>query len=156
MSQVDDKDSTGLEKSRILAHPGLVFVPLVLVIGVIIGIALYFGESMSFPDMMNPFPQFQSPGFREYEELHIVLSTVSISLLFALIVVYAKTYLETKANFSLGLLVVLFALMVQAVLTLPLLVYFESPREFSPSIFSPFADVFTIVAYSIFLYLSLE
>lgn len=77
-----------------------------------------------------------------------------MALLVALIIVYARTYLQTKANFILGLLVVLFALLLQALLTYPVILELET--GFAIEVFSPVADVFTIIAYTVFLYLSLE
>jgi hypothetical protein len=44
---------------------------------------------------------------------HVVLSTVGITLLVSLVTVYTKTYWETHARFSLGLVVVLLALLMQ-------------------------------------------
>ena len=77
-------------------------------------------------------------------------------LLVALILVYARTYKQTKANFILGLLVVLFALLLQSLLTYPLLLELELTPGFAFAVFSPVADIFTIIAYAVFLYLSLE
>ncbi len=68
------------------------------------------------------FPHFnrigQPIGPDVFLEFHIILSTVGMALLVALIVVYARTYVQTKANFILGLLVVLFALLLQALFDL--------------------------------------
>jgi len=86
----------------------------------------------------------------------IVLSTTSIALLVALIVVYVKVYRETKANFSLGLLVVLFALLLRSLLSYPLVLLLAGTIPLGPGTFLSSAEIFTVVAYAIFLYLSLE
>jgi len=101
-----------------------------------------------------PDVQFKFQVFREF---HIILSTVGIALLVALLVVYGRTYTQTRANFVLGLLVMLFALLLNSVLTYPIFLGLAEPAfSFPPFFFSPIADVSTIVAYAIFLYLSLE
>jgi hypothetical protein len=98
------------------------------------------------------------PGFgpETFGELHIILSTVSVSLLIALLVVYGRTYLETKANFILGLLVVLFALLLQSLTVFPVILGIAEHQPILPEFTSNVADAFTIVAYTVFLYLSLE
>jgi len=95
----------------------------------------------------NPNPLF---------ELHIVLSTITVALLVSLVIVYVKVYLETKANFALGLLLVLGALLLQTLLSYPVLIGLAGPPPFGPGYYGLSADVLTIGAYTIFLYLSLE
>jgi hypothetical protein len=130
-----------------------VWVPVVLLVGTLLGIASY-----KIATEISGFPHFnrigQPLGPDIYLEFHIIFSTVGMALLVALIVVYARTYLQTKANFILGLLVVLFALLLQSLLTYPVLLELET--GFAIEVFSPVADVFTIIAYTVFLYLSLE
>lgn len=76
--------------------------------------------------------------------------------MFALLVVYARTYSQTGARFALGLTVVLIALLLQSLLTSPL-VY--TALGTTASTLGPFllvADVFKIAALSVFLHLSLQ
>jgi hypothetical protein len=137
----------------------------VLLLGALIGglsYAIIISTYRFYPFMFRGPPGSTGPGFNvfvSYLAFHVILSTVSIVLLFALIGVYARTYARTRANFIFGLLVVLVALLVQNLVTYPLLNPFINvqPLEFSSFGFSsPFADVFTIIAYTVFLYLSLE
>ena len=95
-------------------------------------------------------------GPETFGELHIILSTASVALLLALLVVYARTYLQTKANFIFGLLVVLFALLLQALTTFPVILGIAEHQPILPEFTSNLADIFTIIAYTVFLYLSLE
>jgi hypothetical protein len=137
------------------ARPSKAWVPVVIFLGALIGAISYYISSQS-----SQFPRFGGPG-EPYGadvslEFHIILSTIGMALLVALIVVYARTYQQTKANFILGLLVVLFALLLQSLLTNPLLLELELTPRFAFAVFSPVADVFTIIAYAVFLYLSLE
>jgi hypothetical protein len=132
---------------------GKLWVPIVIFAGTLLGILSY-----ELATEISGFPRFdrfgQSFGPDVFLEFHIILSTIGMALLVALIVVYARTYIQTKANFILGLLVVLFALLLQALLTYPVLLELET--GFAIEVFSPVADAFSIIAYTVFLYLSLE
>jgi len=155
--QNDNKDQS---KSR---GPSKIWLPIVLIIGGLIG-ALVYEATYPRQQIFYRFP-FRTFSF-EYETLrafHIILSTVGIALIIALIVVYARTYLQTKANFIFGLLIVLFALLLQALLTYQVFLNIVGPGpsiievgQMGSSISSLIADIFMIVAYTVFLYLSLE
>lgn len=133
---------------------GKLWVPIVLFIGTVAGIIA--NEIAQAYARFPHFPFRGQPGPNLFLEFHIILSTIGIALLVALIVVYARTYMQTRANFILGLLVVLFALLLQSVLTYPVLLELEVTTGFAIVVFSPVADVFSIIAYTVFLYLSLE
>lgn len=147
-------NNDGGQKKSGLNLVGELWVALVIFIGAVVGVATYkIGTEISgFPH----FPPGRPVGSDVFLEFHIILSTIGMALLIALIVVYARTYLQTKANFILGLLVVLFALLLQALLTYPLLLELELPPGYVIAVYSPVADIFTIIAYTVFLYLSLE
>jgi hypothetical protein len=123
------------------------WVPAVLLIGTVAGI-------LSNLYTLSTFAQFgRTSGATAFLEYHAVLSTISIALLVALLVVYGKTYTQTKANFMLGLIVVL----LQNLLNYPILhPYIDNTPLESMTISSPVSDAFTILAYTVFLYLSLE
>jgi hypothetical protein len=132
-------------------------VPIIVLIGAVIGLISALDLQTEFPS--NGFgPPVPGQGFGPYEYLqyHIILSSISLALLAALIVVYANSYTKTRANFLLGLLVVLFALLLQGLLENPLLHLFMNGTVVIDAFYSPVSDLFTIVAYSVFLYLSLE
>lgn len=155
MSQgVSGDGGTGTNGASGKRNYGIVLVPLIMLIGGVIGVMVYFGE-LAESELLMRFP-IEPPGFRMYQEFHVILSTIGIALLIALIVVYARTYVSTRANFVLGLLIFLFALLLQSILTFPVLMDFEAPTYFHFVVSSPIADIFTIVAYAVFLYLSLE
>jgi hypothetical protein len=88
--------------------------------------------------------------------LHIILTTVEVGLLLALVVIYLKIYAETKANFALGLVIVLGSLLLQTIFSYPLVLGLEGPVLFVQGRLPTVADILTISAYTVFLYLSLE
>jgi hypothetical protein len=134
------------------------WVPIVLGLGFLVGEAISYGTAMPQPeggmDMFGGrFHQFPSDPAFGY---HVIFTTMQVALLIALVVIYGKMYLETKANFALGLVFVLIALLVQALLSNPVLEDLIITPAVGPGYLTPTADVFTICAYTVFLYLSLD
>lgn len=148
MNHQEQGERKGLSPSNRL------WVPFVVLVGALIGSLLYIIQ-ISDLDYIRRFP-FEPLGLATFIEFHIILSTIGISLLVALVVVYLRMYRETKANFVLGLLVMLFALLLHSILTSPVFEDFMVRLPLRADLSSPIADVFTVVAYGIFLYLSLE
>jgi hypothetical protein len=133
--------------------PTKLLVPLVIAIGVFLGVTLAYLVPLPFG--YGPF----GPPIDELRNLlivHSILSMVVICLQVALIIVYLKVYSQTGANFALGILIMMLALLLQSLLNSPIILGFVGrySEEFGPYLSS--GDIFTIAAYSIFLYLSLE
>jgi hypothetical protein len=134
---------------------GKLWIVVVLLTGMIAGILL--SDVATLPEQPRPFflrdiPYVNpDPSIR----LHIVLTTMEVAMLVALVVVYVKVYSETRANFALGLVVVLSALFLQTVFSYPLLLGTEGVI-LVPGLLTQSADFLTIGAYTLFLYLSLE
>jgi hypothetical protein len=133
-----------------LKGPVKIWLPIVLTLGVLAGLVLSYSITVPYGWRFIP-PQFQ-----QLIIIHTVLSTVSITLLIALTVIYLRVYAETGARFSLGITVVLFALLVQALVQYPLLEGLFVPFGEGQGSFLTSADLFSIAAYTVFLYLSLE
>jgi len=145
------------------SHAQKLWVPIVLLIGLIVG------ELISAATVQQPSPPPFGGGGGPYGfyfhhfptnplfEYHIVLTTVGVALLAALVVIYVRMYVDTRANFALGLVIVLIALLLQALFSYPITVAAIGLVQFPGSAYlSLAADVVTICAYAIFLYLSLE
>ena len=145
-----------MNEKRTKKAPSKFWVPIVLLLGGVVGVLLYLWSVMNeyYNFGFERFP-FQS-GFETFGELHIILSSISVALLIALLVVYGRTYLQTRANFIFGLLIVLFALLLQSLLTFPVILGIAEHVPIRPHVSSNIADIFTIIAYTVFLYLSLE
>jgi len=135
-----------------MKRPAWLVVPMVLAVGILLGVALSYLIPMPFG--FGPFPPFAQ--FRNLIIVHMVLSTVIIALQVALVIVYLGVYAETGARFSLGILVVMSALLLQSLFQYPLVLGYVGryALEFGPYLST--ADLFTIAAYTIFLYLSLD
>jgi len=148
------------ETNKARRGPPKLLVPLVLVVGVLVGILLSYSVPVPYgfgPNGSGPFGPFgPTDQFRNLLILHIVLSTVSIALLVAIIAVYLRIYADTGARFALGILVVMLALLIQSFFQYPLLLGFVGriANEFGP--YLTISDIFTIGAYTVLLYLSLE
>jgi hypothetical protein len=134
---------------------GKLWVVVVLLLGLIGGILV--SDLATLPEIERPrffanVPVFNpDPSIR----LHIVVTTIEVALLLALVIVYLKVYSETRANFALGLVVVLSALFLQTLFSYPLLLGTRGVI-FIPGILTLVADFLTLGAYAVFLYLSLE
>ena len=139
------------EKSKV----GKLWVVVVLLLGMIAGVVL--SDLATLPKISRPPFLRGTPYFNPDPSilLHIVLTTVEVALLVSLVVVYLKVFSETKANFALGLVVVLGALLLQTLFSYPLILGLEG-LILVPGVLTLLADFLTIGAYSLFLYLSLE
>lgn len=140
-------------------HVQKLWVPIVLIIGFVFGELISFGTTTQGPPgpggsgpfgYFRPFPTDPLFGF------HIVFTTIEMALLVSLVIIYTRMYVETKANFALGLVVVLGALLVQGLLSYPILDDLIGQVSLGPGFSSPAADLISICAYAVFLYLSLE
>ena len=129
------------------------WVPVVLVAGVVAGILLSaLPTSQTLPPGHGHGWGFR---FTTPEDADVILSTVSIALLVALLVVYLRIYRETKAGFSLGLAAVFFTLLLESVLTSPLVYGAFGQTSDGLGTFLLIADVLKIAAFTALLYLSL-
>lgn len=134
---------------------GKLWVVVVLLVGLAAGVLLSDLATLPMESRESFFrrvPLFNpDPSIR----LHIILTTVEVALLVSLVIVYLKVYSETKANFALGLVIVLGALLLQTVFSYPLVLGTEGVI-LVPGLLTTLADFLTLGAYTVFLYLSLE
>jgi len=134
---------------------GKLWVVVALLVGLVAGVLL--SDLATLPDesrisFFRRFPLFNpDPSIR----LHIILTTVEVALMVSLVLVYLKVYSETRANFALGLVIVLAALLLQTLFSYPLVLGTEGVI-LVPGRLTTLADFLTIGAYTVFLYLSLE
>jgi hypothetical protein len=96
------------------------WVVIVVVVGVVAGaiLALLLTGAPGGPPPGPGGPPLPRGGV---SQAMVVLSTVNLALLLALLVVYGRTYGNTRAPFALGLWIILFALLLESSLTSPIL-----------------------------------
>ncbi len=93
------------------------WVPIVLALGVVAGLV----EIALWPVKGGPGgpPPHGPPAPLAVAELFAMLSAIDCALLVALLAVYLRTYTDTRAQFALGLLVFLAALLVETIASSP-------------------------------------
>lgn len=132
------------------------WVLLVLAAGAAVGALLGFVHPLAPSTGPAPPPLGGTTGSTELGRVSGVLSIVDLALLVALIVVYVRTYRDTRARFALGLVLFLSALVVQsAALSLPILVALGFGWA-GLGFFFFLSTLFETLALSVFLYLSLD
>ncbi len=157
--ETNNNNNSGIEQPAVAPNKsmaGKLWIVVVLLMGLLAGLLL--SDAATLPaEQPRPFFLQGIPYFNPDPriQLHIVLTTMEVAMLVALVVVYAKVYNETRANFALGLVLVLGALFLQTLFSYPLLLGTEGVI-LVPGILTELADFLTLGAYTLFLYLSLE
>jgi len=152
---LEPNNNSGLNQPAVAKTTvGKLWVVVVMLLGLIGGILV--SDLATLPEIERPRFFYNVPVFNPDPSirLHIVITTIEVALLLALVVVYVKVYSETRANFALGLVVVLSALFLQTLFSYPLLLGTRG-IIFVPGTLTLLADFLTLGAYTVFLYLSL-
>jgi len=144
-----------MERSKGGRMGAIGWVLIVLAIGGAIGTVVALGVMGQPPP---PGPNGGPPGPRPgpVEVAAYAVSVVDVSLLLALVVVYLRTFLDTRARFALGLVTVLVALTFQTVFGSSLLFRAFGLGAGSLVPFLLVSYLFETAALAVFLYLSLE
>src|SRR5207245_10234825 len=78
------------------------WVPIVLAIGLVVGLGF-----LALPSpVQHPFGR-PPPEFETFEDFGLILSTLNVALLVALLVIYARMYFQTGTNFTISLILAL-------------------------------------------------
>jgi hypothetical protein len=126
---------------------------------VAVGLAAGAGLALAIHVPMNPPPSGPPgppPPPASATQLNVVLSTLSVVLVGALLIVYGRIYRSTRAPYVLGLLVFLGALLAGVVLNSPLLFAAFQLGPGNLGRFLAWSDLLMSVGLAIFLYLSLQ
>lgn len=94
--------------------------------------------------------------FEIYVSIKSAVTLINIVISVILIGMYVKIYREVKSDFTIGLIVVMFALLVYAISSNPFFQTFFTYRSFGLGPFLSIPDIFATVALSVLLYLSLK
>jgi hypothetical protein len=150
---MNEKASSSAPRARVWSAD--VLVPLIVLVGIAIGVAADLAQGTQNGNAPPPFGPSQ-PGFNTVGAYHVILSTLGIVLLLALLTVYARTYRQTHGLFPLGLIVVFSSLLFQEVVSSPLFAQFFEHTPLVAGAAGPVADTFRIIAYIVFLWISLQ
>jgi hypothetical protein len=94
--------------------------------------------------------------FEIYVSIKSAVTLINIVIAVILIGMYVKIYREVKSDFTIGLIVVMFALLFYAITSNPYIQWLFSYRGFGLGPFILLPDIFTTIALSVLLYLSLK
>jgi hypothetical protein len=138
---------------------GLIIATLVVVA---ILAALWASSTFWFPFSSEPFeprlrPQGIIPGDIEFfYTAKTVVSTINITLLIFLLAIYAGIYAKTRSEFTIGLMIFSAVLLLNALASNPVVTWLFGFRAFGLGPFALLPDLFTLVALTVLLYLSVK
>jgi hypothetical protein len=98
----------------------------------------------------------QPQGLEQSKNLKTAISFINIGLIIPLFVIYAGIYRRMRSSFTLGLMVVIFALGMYAVTSCPLIVSLIGGKTGDIGLFQILPDLCTTIALAIFIRISLE
>jgi len=117
------------------------------------------GTGKNPAQLQNVQPGQQPPQAAEPEEsndLKTGISFINIGLIIPLFIIYAGIYRRMRSSFTLGLLAVIFALGMYAVMSNPLIVSILGGRPGDSGLFQIIPDLCTTIALVILIRISLE
>jgi tellurite resistance protein TehA-like permease len=118
------------------------------------------GKTPAQPQNIQPGQQSQQSqqlsGQEESKQLKTAISFINIGLILPLFFIYAGIYQKMRSSFTLGLMVVIFALGMYAITSNPLIVSILGGRTGNIGFFQILPDLCTTVALIILIRISLE
>jgi hypothetical protein len=88
--------------------------------------------------------------------IHTVVSTINIALGMILLFTYIEIYRKTKSDFTVGLIIFSVILLFYTITSNPIMQLAFGFRAFGLGPFAMLPDVFTLIALSVLLYLSVK
>jgi hypothetical protein len=129
-------------------------------IGAVLALVLvgaFFGILLTWVYPLPPPPPPRPPNDNDwYYDAKVVLSTVNIFLLTVILGIYGRIYSEIKSKVTLGQILVMLALLAYAVTSNPALQLAFGFRAEGLGPFAMIPDLFTCIALSILLEMTLE
>ena len=140
---------------------GLRFSIILAVLAVVAVAAVYLAALTSpfpqFPFFQRGMPPQQVPGDIElFYTVKTVFSTVNATLVLILLVIYIDIYSRTRSEFTIGLIIFSAVLLLNALVSNPLLQFVFGFRAFGLGPFAMLPDLFTFFALAVLLYLTLK
>jgi hypothetical protein len=134
-----------------------------LILGVVAAVAvlaaLWATSRFWFPSLPWGYrlPPQNIPGDIEFfYTAKTVVSTVNVALMVLLFLTYASIYRKTRSEFTVGLMIFSAVLLLNTLTSNPLLIWAFGFRPFGLGPFALLPDLFTLIALSVLLYLSVK
>jgi len=101
-------------------------------------------------------PQMEQDPHNYLTIVKTTITMVNIAISLILIILYIKIYDQVRSDFTIGLIVVMFALLIYSVTSNPLLLSWFGYQVFGTGPFMIIPDMFATIGLATLLYLSLE
>jgi len=137
------------------------------VLGIVIGLILIAGivgavlgnllvtQRHPLPPGVDP-DRFDWESFKIFQTVKTAVTAINVTISIVLIAIYVRIYRKTQSEFTLGLIVMMLALLLYAITSSPLISVIFGFRSFGLGPFSLIPDLCAAMALSVLLYLSLE
>jgi len=110
-----------------------------------------------FPWGPRPRPPENIPGDIEFFYVtKTVVSTINVTLLIFLLLIYVSIYRKTRSEFTIGLIIFSMVLLLNALASNPLVIRTFGFQLFGLGPFAMLPDLFTFAALAVLLYLSVK
>jgi hypothetical protein len=133
--------------------------PLLLLILIVVAILALLWATSTFW-LQLPFggrPPFYIPGDLElFYTAKTVVSSLNVTLLIFLLLIYVSIYRKTRSEFTIGLIIFSIAFLMYALASNPFVIMAFGFRIFGLGPFALLPDIFTLGALAVLLYLSLK
>lgn len=137
------------------------------VLGIVIGLILVAGivgavlgnllatQPHPLPPGVDP-DRFDWETFKIFQTAKTAVTTINMTISIVLIAIYVRIHRKTQSEFTLGLIVMMLALLLYAITSSPLTSVVFGFRGFGLGPFSLIPDLCAAIALAVLLYLSLE
>ena len=149
-------------KPHMNQHPRIWLLLLLLPILVVVALlaAIWATSTFWFPHPWEhrwwPSP-YEIPGDIEFfYTAKTVVSTINVTLLVFLFLTYISIYWKTRSEFTIGLIIFSMVLLLNALVSNPIVMWIFGFRPFGLGPFALLPDLFTFAALVVLLYLSIK
>ncbi|MEM3623274.1 MAG: hypothetical protein QXZ02_05255 [Candidatus Bathyarchaeia archaeon] len=136
----------------------LILLPILVVVAILA--ATWATSTFWYPRLpwqpRPPYP-YEIPGDIEFYYIaKTVVSTINITMLIFLLILYADIYRKTRSEFTIGLIIFSATLLLYALVSNPIVISIFGYRIFGLGPFALLPDLFTFAALVVLLYLSIK
>ncbi|MEM3731028.1 MAG: hypothetical protein QW667_07930 [Candidatus Bathyarchaeia archaeon] len=134
----------------------LILLPILVVVAILA--ATWAASTFWFPRApWQPRPPYNIAGDIEFFYIaKTVVSTINITLLVFLLLIYADIYRKTRSEFTIGLIIFSATLLLYALVSNPIVISIFGFRMFGLGPFALLPDLFAFAALAVLLYLSIK